>query len=114
MNIERTQRATVWDVKKSEHQKNVYVGFITTYEGKDRNDNPQYSRWNARFVGGAAGIADQLQDGDKIVLDLAKVETRYDKEKKVAYTDVTIFDFDWYEPEEKPAEEEPKKKRPAK
>ena len=114
MNIERTQRATVWDVKKSERQKNVYEGVLSTYEGKDRAGDPHYSKWFARFAGKAAGIADQLEDGDKIVLDLAKVETRYDKEKKVAYTDVTIFDFDWYEPEEKPVEEEPKKKRPTK
>ena len=45
-----------------------------------------------RFVGNAAKTAATLKDGDRIHITNCGVTNSYDKEKKVTYTNYTIFD----------------------
>lgn len=53
-----------------------------------------FSGW-VRFVGTAtAASALKLKEGDSIKLGDVDVSNRYDKEKKVTYTNFTVFSFE--------------------
>lgn len=95
MNIKEGQKARVWKCKKNDKRKNTYDVQMSTYEGKDKDDNARYSSWNASFVGDAYEKASELKEKDEIILLNAKIESVYLKEKKKEYTNLTVFDFDF-------------------
>lgn len=87
-------KATVFDAKREEKRKNTVIANISTYEGKDQEDNNRYCSWKARFVGDAFEPALNLADKDKIVITSGKIENNYNKEQERLYVIVTIFDFE--------------------
>lgn len=93
MKIDKDQKAKVFDVEVSEKRKNTVTANLSTYEGKDKDDNAVYSSWRANFVGGAYEKAKSLSAKDEITLLDAKVENSYNKEKERLYVTITVFDF---------------------
>ncbi len=94
MKLANDVKATVFELKKAENRKNTFLANISTFEGKDQDDNPKYSSWNTYFVGDAFDKASNLRDKDHIVITSGKIENTYDKEKKRLYVNVTVFDFE--------------------
>lgn len=86
--------ATVFDVKRDEKRKNTVTANISTYEGKDQEDNKRYCAWKARFVGEAFERALGLENKDRIVITKGKIENNYNKEQERLYVIVTIFEFE--------------------
>ena len=93
MNIKETN-ARVWQVTVSDKRKNTVIANVSTYDGTDKDDNPIYSNWNARFVGDAFKPAKKLDEGEKICITNAMVTSNYDKKSKKVYTTLTVFDFE--------------------
>ena len=84
--------AKLWKIEKVK-DKNYYQGQISTSR---KNQNGEYetdfSASFVRFVGDAAKAAAKLSDGDRIRIINCGVTNSYDKEKKVTYTNYTIFE----------------------
>ena len=100
----------VFDMDLPEYRKNTVVANISSFEGRDQDDNPRYSTWRAFFVGDAYKKALKLENKDKgflIKLKNAKVENNYNKDKDKLFLTVTIFDFEIED------EDESKAKKPA-
>ena len=112
MNIDKEQRATVWDIEKDDRSKKTYVGRISTYEGENADGDKVYSSWYAKFRGKAYKAAADLKNGDFIVLDLAKVESQYNKKNKTSFVSVTVFDFHIWEDQRKGKKKKAKKADP--
>lgn len=92
----------VFDLDIAENRKNTVVANISSFEGRDQDDNPRYSAWRTYFVGDAYGKALKLKNNSKGVLikiTQAKVENNYNKATEKLYLTVTIFDFE-IEPED--------------
>lgn len=83
----------VFDAKKSENRKKTVEANISSYEGRDQDDNPRYSNWRAYFVGDAYKEALTLENQDRIKILEGKIENNYNKESKKLFVTVTIFDF---------------------
>lgn len=100
----------VFDLDIAENRKNTVVANISSFEGRDQDDNPRYSAWRTYFVGDAYKKALDLENDKKGVLikiTQAKVENNYNKAQEKLYVSVTIFDF------EIETEDESKAKKPA-
>ena len=95
MNISEKQKVRVFKVKEHEKRKNTMQVTFSSYEGKDRNDEPIYSSWLSNFVGTACTKAkESLKEKDQIVLTNGKIENIYNKDKKTSFLEVIVFDFD--------------------
>jgi len=94
MDISKTQKARVFDISKNDNRKNTFTANLSTFEGKDKDDNNVYSSWKANFVGKAYEKAGGLNEKDEITLTNAKVESSYNKEKERLYVTVTVFDYE--------------------
>lgn len=93
MDIRSNQKATVWSCDRNENRKNSFRVSLSTYEGKDANDQNKYANWFADFVGKAYEKADRLRKGDHIILSNAKIENTYLKDKDKTYYNLTVFDY---------------------
>lgn len=84
--------AKLWKIEPVEG-KNYYHGQISTSR---KNQNGEYetdfSANFVNFVGKAAETASKLKNGDRIHVVNCGVTNSYDKEKKVTYTNYTIFE----------------------
>lgn len=94
MDISSTQKAKVFEIKLNDKRKNTYSGNVSTFEGKDENNKSKFCTWHANFVGDAFDKAGALKDKDDIVLTRAKLDNYSNKETKVFYVNVTVFDFE--------------------
>lgn len=86
--------AKVWKVEKVEG-KNYYVAEMST--GKKGDDGKYVNDWRdgkVRLVGDAAKKAATINVGDSVKIGRCGVTNSYDKEKKVMYTNYTIFNFE--------------------
>lgn len=95
--------AKVWNVKKGNG--NYYVAEMSTSKKmKDRDGNDilengkakyetDWSNKFVRLVGTAAKQAETLKAGDSVKIESCDVTNKYDKEKKVTYTNYVIFAF---------------------
>lgn len=94
MNIQNGEKARVFGIKENGKRKNTMNVSLSTYEGKNKDDEPIYASWLAFFVGNAYEKAKELEEKDKIILTNAKISNFYNKETKNSYYDVTVFDFE--------------------
>ena len=89
-------RATVFEPRETSKRKNTIIANISTYEGKDQDDNPRYCSWTTSFVGECFSLAQKLKNRDRIIIKRGKVENQYNKEQDKLYVNVTIFEFELY------------------
>lgn len=94
-----TNVVRVFQPEKAENRKKTVVANISSYEGRDQDDNPRYSSWRAFFVGDAYKDALDLENNTLIKMTNAKIENNYNKEQEKLYVSVTIFKFE-LEPED--------------
>ena len=81
--------ATIWQVEpKGKYTK---VRFSTSKKNKDTNEYETDFSGFANFVGQANVEAAKLKEKDRIRIEEFEVTTRYDAEKKVAYTNYSVF-----------------------
>ena len=92
MDISNTQEVKVFDLELNQKRKNTYTGKVSSFEGKDNDGDNKYSSWFANFVGDAFEKAANLKD--TITLLRAKIENQYNKDSKMRYVTITIFDFE--------------------
>lgn len=82
----------IWECKKGNG--NYYEARMSTSR---KNQDGQYEQdWGdgrVRLVGTAAKQAENINDGDKLQIERCGVTNKYDKEKKVSYTNYVIFAF---------------------
>ena len=76
------------EVKENYVQANISTG------KKNKDGSYAFMSWKARFVGNAKEKAESLQDKDKIEITNGLIENTYDKEKKVLWVNVVVFNFD--------------------
>lgn len=79
----------VWKVKVNEKSVMVNLGS----SNKQQDGSYVNSSWNAMFVGKALAGAKSLVVGDVINTTSAIIENVYDKEKKVTYLILKVFEF---------------------
>ena len=91
----------VFEPQEAENRKRTVVANISSFEGRDADDNPRYSAWRAYFVGDAYKPALKLENNTLIRILSGKVENNYNKESKKLYLTVTIFEFELEEEDEK-------------
>lgn len=89
---------TVFDpsIKLDKSERTVFATLSTSKKNTAANGTVSYVNmtWlNSRFVGEAFEPAKALRNGDKIDIIRGSIENRYDKEKKILYVDVTVFEF---------------------
>lgn len=94
MDISNTQEVKVFDLELNQKRKNTYTGKVSSFEGKDSDGDNKYSSWFANFVGDAFEKAANLKNTDTITLLRAKIENQYNKDSKMRYVTITIFDFE--------------------
>ena len=94
MKIDKGQKARVYNAAVNEKRKNTVSANLSTYEGKDKDDNAVYSLWRTNFVGAAFEKAKMLSSKDEIILTDAKIENSYNKQNEKSYVYLTVFDFD--------------------
>jgi len=94
MKIAKGSKGNVFNIMEAENRKNTITANFSTFEGKDKEGNPVYSSWRAHFVGKAYDKAKSLVEKETIVLNDAKIENDYNKEKERLYVTLTVFDFE--------------------
>lgn len=94
MDIKNDVKAKVFQLQESDKMKHTYIANLSTYEGKDKDGNAEYSSWRVKFVGKAFEKAKNLKNKDTIILTEAKVSNTYDKKEKRLYVNITCFDFE--------------------
>lgn len=83
--------AKIWE---AEDMGRYVKGKIGTSRKNKQTDEWINSSWFCRFVGECTGLAKTLAKGDKIIITNATIESVYDKDKKITYTTVVIFEFE--------------------
>lgn len=85
--------ATVWEVKSGS-------GNYTDVRISTSKKNKQTDQWDTdfsgfvRFVGTAHQNASSLKEKDRIKIGDCEITNRYDKDKKITYTNVAVFSFE--------------------
>ena len=82
-------KATVFKVE----DKGTYVKAQLSTSEKKQDNTYENSSWFTSFVGGAKESAKHLSDKDKITITKGKLTNVYNKEKKVSYCNMTVFEF---------------------
>ena len=80
--------AKVWKVDKKEN----YTTLQISTSDKQQDDTYKNSNWNCRVVGKAKDI--EVNEGDRIVIDSAKVENVWDKKNKKNWLNIIVFSFE--------------------
>lgn len=80
----------VWNV---EDKGNFVKAKLQTSE-KKQDGSYENSDWFAAFVGNAASMARSLSNGDQITITKGKLSNVYNKDKKVSYLNMAVFDFE--------------------
>lgn len=73
--------------------KGSYVKATLSTSEKKQDGTYEYSNWFANLVGGCVNMAKDLKEGDKITITKGKVSNVWNKEKKTAYVNMTVFGF---------------------
>lgn len=88
--------AKVWKVDKKEK----YTSLTISTSDKQQDGSYKNSNWNCRVVGQAKDI--DVSDGDRIVIDSAKIENVWDKENKKNWLNIIVFNFETEGQQENP------------
>lgn len=85
--------AVVWETKKGNGN---FTDARISISKKNRQTEQYETDFSGfvRLVGGAHQKATSLTEKDRIKLGDCEVTNRYDKEKKVTYTNFAVFDFE--------------------
>ena len=73
--------------------KGTYVKAQLSTSEKKQDGTREYSNWNTLFSSKCADLAKTLNDGDVITITKGKLTNVYNKEKKVSYCNMTVFEF---------------------
>ena len=73
--------------------KGTYVKAQLSTSEKKQDGTYENSSWFCSFVGNSKESARQLKDKDKITITKGKLTNVYNKEKKVSYLNMTVFEF---------------------
>ncbi len=85
-----TKYVSIFKVKVYEN----YVKASLTTGKKSQDETFTNMYWNAKFIGKKAyEKAKELKDKDKIEILKGTIENTYDKENKILWVNVTVFDF---------------------
>ncbi|MBR6507496.1 MAG: hypothetical protein IKT37_07860 [Clostridia bacterium] len=90
--------AKVWEIKRIEEKYSDIR--ISTSKKKDDGSYEEDFGGFVRMVGKAHKAMDFINEKDKFKIVSCGVESHYDKEKKVKYTNFIIFDAEPAEPKE--------------
>ena len=90
LNIANCRYIKVWEVKEGKFGKEFNLG--SSRKLKDDGGFKNSNWWNCRLVLGAKELGDTLVKGDLIKIISGSLENVYDKEKKVAYFNLTVFE----------------------
>lgn len=82
-------KATVFKVE----DKGTFVKAQLSTSEKKQDNTYENSSWFASFVGNAKESARHLKEKDKITITKGKLTNVYNKEKKVSYLNLTVFEF---------------------
>ena len=98
--------AKIWEIKEI---KDKYSDIRISTSAKDKKTEEYYQDFGAfvRLVGQAHAQLEYLNTGDKFKIVRCGVTNKYDKEKKVTYTDYVIFELELPEQSADPAEDNP-------
>jgi len=92
MGFRNNAYAKVWEIKTSQ-PKYTEVRISISRKNKTNDTYEQEFSGYVRFIGKAHEKIRELIEGDRIVLDSVDVTNRYDKDKKVTYTNCVVFDW---------------------
>lgn len=93
MSFRQNSYCVVWEIKQG-------TGNFTDVRLSSSKKNKQTGEYETdfsgfvRFIGEAHQKATSLKEKDRIKLGDCEVTNRYDKEKKVTYTNFAVFDFE--------------------
>ena len=73
--------------------KGKYVKATLSTSEKKQDGSREFSNWFASFVGSCVEQAKSLKEGDTIGIVKGKLSNVYNKEKKQAYLNMTVFEF---------------------
>ncbi|MEG2813591.1 MAG: hypothetical protein RSA79_03225 [Oscillospiraceae bacterium] len=97
LNVSNSRFVTVFqpEIKLNVSEHIVFANLSSSKKNTDKDGNISYTymSWNGRFVGDAFEAAKALRNGDKIDIIKGGIQNRYDKEKKMLYVDVVIFEY---------------------
>ena len=94
MQIDSQERVKVANIRKSKKVINTVEAYISSYEGKDKNGEMQFSTWKCYFKGKAYYKALKLKEKDIILLRKAKVTNMYHYQKEILYVNVICYNFE--------------------
>ena len=78
--------AKVWKVDKKEK----YTAVSISTSDKQQDGSYKNSSWSCRLVGKAKDV--EVAEGDKLIINSAKIENIYDKEAKKCWLNIIVFD----------------------
>ena len=78
--------AKVWKVDKKEN----YTAVNISTSDKQQDGSYKNSSWSCRLVGKAKDV--EVAEGDKLIINSAKIENIYDKEAKKCWLNIIVFD----------------------
>lgn len=93
MGIRKDGIVTVWEIK----QGNGNYTDVRVSSSKKNKQTDQYETdysGYVRFVGTAHQNAASLKEKDRIKIGDCEITNRYDKDKKITYTNVAVFSFE--------------------
>lgn len=73
--------------------KGTYVKAQLSTNEKKQDGSREYSNWNTIFSSKCVDSAKSLKDGEIITVTKGKLTNVYNKEKKVSYCNMTVFEF---------------------
>lgn len=73
--------------------KGTYVKAQLSTNEKKQDGSREYSNWNTIFSSKCVDYAKSLKDGEIITVTKGKLTNVYNKEKKVSYLNLTVFEF---------------------
>ena len=91
--------AKIWEIKEIK-DKYSDIRISTSYKNKTTEKYEQDFGAFVRLVGQAHQQMQYLSEGDKFQIKRCGVTNKYDKDKKVTYTDYVIFEIEAEDPAE--------------
>ena len=86
--------------------KGTFVKAQLSTSEKKQDGTYEYSNWFCNLVGSSVNMAKDLKEGDKITITKGKLSNVWNKEKKTAYVNMTVFGFTRVEKyDEKPSDD---------
>jgi len=82
--------ATLWEVKPGERSTQARISI--SKKNKETDKYEQTYGGYVRFAGKAHNVVKNMAEKDRVKITEFDIETKYDKEKKVTYTNTVVWD----------------------